>query len=326
MPSLTKRFSFKKRRNGPGAANEEGNGDGGTSNNLTDEEIIPGPPAEGDMPTFFHIGSLAKQCLISGYKIGTWHIDCTTKVKDKVTLFSYGSGKPNFDNVWGGVGMRQKWGIWDLFQVWQTDNIMGAVGGQSKLVGGTANAMLWAIYNPHDGSGVKLQVYSGYERSPIKFDLIIPVLNVPRLMGYALLHIAKNWLLAFRMDYDIAERAIQKHAICGGYYNGSTELGLKFEDFKDWRGSIFQRLGKRWAVAFKADLYTEEPRQYAVGGQYQINDNSLLKATVRDNGFLGLVYQLNLTENIGITYHVGLELKDPIKGEHRVGISCSLRA
>lgn len=98
------------------------------------------------------------------------------------------------------------------------------------------------------------------------------------------------------------------------------------EDFKDWRGSIFQRLGKRWAVAFKADLYTEEPRQYAVGGQYQINDNSLLKATVRDNGFLGLVYQLNLTENIGITYHVGLELKDPIKGEHRVGISCSLRA
>ncbi|EDW64755.1 voltage-dependent anion-selective channel [Drosophila virilis] len=289
------------------------------------EETIPPQPSENEMPTFFHIGGLAKQCLVAGYEFGAWHIDCSTNIGDNIGLYSYGAGRPEFNDVSGGVGIREKVGIFNMSQGWQSDGIMGTLGLRAPLVEGVANAMLRGIYDIQGGDGGKLELYSGYEHTPIKFDMIIPLLNVPRFMGYVLLQLAENYLFAFRMVYNINDSAFEKHALCAGFNNNNTELSLKLEDFKDWRGSIFQRLGERWAIALKADIYKDDDMQVAIGGQYAVHENALLKMKVRSDGFLGLAYQVHLSENIAILYHAGLNVSDPIKGGHRIGLSWRLR-
>ncbi|XP_064541972.1 voltage-dependent anion-selective channel-like [Drosophila montana] len=289
------------------------------------EETIPPPPLEAEMPTFFHIGGWAKQCLVSGYEFGAWHFDCSTGAGDNIGLYSFGAGRPEFKDVSGGVGIREKVGIFNMSQGWQSGGILGTLGLRSPLVDGVANAMLRGIYDIQGEDGAKIELYSGYEHSPVKFDMIIPILNVPRLMGYVLLQLAENYLLAYRTVYNFDDSAFEKHALCAGFNNDKTELSLKFEDFKDWRVSIFQRIGERWAVALKADIYSEDDMEIAIGGQYEVHENALLKMKVRYDGFLGLAYQVHLSENIAIRYHAGLNVSDPIKGDHKIGLSWLLR-
>ncbi|XP_017857113.1 PREDICTED: voltage-dependent anion-selective channel-like [Drosophila arizonae] len=290
------------------------------------EEIIPAPVLPDEMPTYFHIGVLAKECLVNGYKIGAWHFDCTTDIGDNLALYSFGTGKPQFKNVFGGVGAREYLGSLSLTQVWMTDGLVGMVGLENELYGGTANTLLRAAYEQNDRSGVKVELHSGYEVTPFKFHMIIPVLREPKLMGYVLLNPFKQYLLAYRAVYDIENKGFDKHAIGLGFYNGSTEWSLKLENFEDLRGSVFQRLGDRFAIAAKVNCYKSEEKQYAIGAQVTLFENVIIKAKYRHDGFFGMVYQQTLNDNIAIMYHFGFAIKDPFKGDHKFGLSWSMRA
>ncbi|XP_064542032.1 uncharacterized protein LOC135431053 [Drosophila montana] len=319
--SVYKRFTLKKKKR-EGSDAEEGEE---PRNTTVDGEIIPKQSLEGEMPTFFHVGRWAKQCLTTGYGIGAWHIDCTTNVSEKLGLYSFGSAKPDFYNVAGGVGIREKLGIFNLYQTWQTQGWLSTIGVRTEAAGGLANAMLRATYIPQNNDGVNVELYSGYERPPVKFDVIIPIWNVPKFMGYVLLHLADKYMFAYRSVFNINDLEFEKHVLCLGYQDENYEYGLKLEDFKELRGSMFLRVGERWAFALKAHLYREQGRHFSVGGQYKIHDDGLFKMRIRDDGFLGLVYQAVLSENIDIMYHVGVNAKSPLDGSHKFGVSWSLK-
>ncbi|XP_030557357.1 voltage-dependent anion-selective channel-like [Drosophila novamexicana] len=317
--SVYKRFTLKKKkREGSNAEDDE-------PRSSSDGEVIPKQPLEGEMPTFFHVGKWAKQCLTTGYDFGAWHIDCTTNVSEKLGLYSFGSARPDVRNVAGGVGIREKLGIFNLYQTWQTNGLLSTLGVRTEAAGGLANAMLRATYIPQNNDGVNVELYTGYERPPVKLDVIIPVLNVPKFMGYVLLHLADNYMFAYRSVYNINDMEFEKHVLCVGYQNENTEYGLKLENFKELRGSLFQRVGERWAFALKAHLYREQGRHFSVGGQYKIHEDGLLKMRVRENGFMGLVYQAILSENIDVMYHVGINAKSPLDGNHKFGVAWSLK-
>ncbi|EDW64756.1 voltage-dependent anion-selective channel [Drosophila virilis] len=329
--SIWKKKCFKKKKKEEPVVEEETDESKNKTSSKTEDdskvsdEVIPPPPLEGEMATYFHIGGWAKECLITGYKIGAWHFDCTTQLTDKLGIYSFGNGKPNYYGVSGGVGLREKLGIFHMCQAYHTNAYVGAFGVRSTVVGCLANAMLRGTYGPHDEPEVTLDLHTGLERSPIKMDVIVPILKSPKLMGYVVLQPLQNYLLGYRAVYDFDNMGFDMHALCVGFNNGSSELSLKLENFKELRGSIFQRIGERWAVALKANIYGENEKQFAIGGQYKIQDNALLKAKVRDDGFVGMVYQVNVSENIGIMYHVGLEVGSPINGDHKVGISWSIK-
>jgi len=74
-------------------------------------------------------------------------------------------------------------------------------------------------------------------------------------------------------------------------------------------------------VALKANLFGKDMKKFTVGGQYQLNENALIKARICDNGLVGLVYQFKITENVEGNYYFGLDASSPLKGDHKIGIS-----
>ncbi|ALC38689.1 CG17139, partial [Drosophila busckii] len=291
-----------------------------------EEEVMPPPLLEGEMPTFFHIGILAKECLIHGYKIGAWHLSTLSKTNKDIDLSSFARAKPDCDTILGGIGTRYKLGPLFLTHDWQTDNIVGTkVGILNKAAGGQILALLRGSYGIDNDDGFKLEGRFGFERSPLKTEIIAPIYNLPKLMGYVLAQPLDNWVLAYRAVYDVDNMGFDKHAVCVGYTNGDTEVGLKYENFQDLRGSLFQRLGEKWAVALKANLYGEGEKKFAVGGQYRINDTALVKAKIRQDCHFGLVYQIKLAMSTEILYHFGFNAKDPINGPHKLGVSWNFK-
>lgn len=104
---------------------------------------------DGDMPSYNFIGKLARQCLVNGYKLGTWRFDCTSDLGEDLRLYSFGAGRPNSKSVVGGFEFNEQWGMFHLSQAFRTDGLFGTLGMRSEFFGGLALSMLRAIYN-HD--------------------------------------------------------------------------------------------------------------------------------------------------------------------------------
>lgn len=67
----------------------------------------------------------------------------------------------------------------------------------------------------------------GLERDPVKVELVVPLYNEPLFLGYVLVAPVENWVLGYRTEYNFDEKGFDKHALCLGYNNGRTEVGLK---------------------------------------------------------------------------------------------------
>ncbi|EDW25518.1 GL26381 [Drosophila persimilis] len=292
-----------------------------------DVEILPVPVPEGEMPTYFHVGGAAKECLIRGYKFGVWHLRCSSKMDNGVVLSSFGEGNPLLTSVFGGLEVFKEFENSHTSLTWVTSSneFRGELGVRGLVAGGIAHSILRSALSMTDEHQLSIGsslLKAGFMRSPFNIEIVVPIVKEPTLMGYVLAAPAENWLLGYRTVYSVAEKAFDKHAFCLGYNNGSTEMGLKAENFKDLRGSLFQRIGESWAVALKMNFYGEEQlKKFAIGCQYQLEDGSLLKAKVRDDGNAGVVFQTKIGENVDVTYHVGCDGKAPISGEHKIGAS-----
>ncbi|EDV32422.2 uncharacterized protein Dana_GF14063 [Drosophila ananassae] len=305
---------------------ETGDEDGTTedSQKRESETILPQPSVFGEMPTYFHVGANAKECLLRGYKIGAWQIQCRSEV-DGLTLSTYGEAYPKASDIFGGLEAYKEVGNGHVAIAWLTDKqILANVGLKNHFSGGLCYSNLKCSGSPEDSSDFKCQLKTGIERNPIKLEVILPLHNQSFIKGYALVVPTEKWILGYRMVYNLDEKAFDKHALCVGFNNGSTEFGLKLENLKDLRGSIFQRMGDSWAFAFKMNSYGSEGQaKFAFGGQYEFDNGSILKAKMRDDANVGVVYQTSLGENIGVQYHFGFEGKSPLDGEHKIGASWS---
>lgn len=84
---------------------------------------------------------------------------------------------------------------------------------------------LYVSFSPRTQFKCKLQ--AAYERRPFKLELIVPIYKEPLFKGYVLFAAANDWLLGYRTVYNLEEKGFDKHALCVGYSNETTELGLK---------------------------------------------------------------------------------------------------
>ncbi|KAL7741374.1 hypothetical protein ACLKA6_013814 [Drosophila palustris] len=287
-------------------------------------DFIPNVDFQMKMPSFRYVGSMAKQCLYRGYDVGIWHFECTTQ-SDKISVYSIGEANPDLKHVTGGVGIREKFGALNLTQAWQSNGYLGMIGACTQAFGAFVYALVRGTYGPKEDASAKIDLLAGFERSPIKSEVIIPILKSPKFLGYLLVEPIEHFVLACRMEFNIEERAIDAHAFCIGYSDETTEYGLKLENFKDVRGSVFQRLGDKWGVALKANLFGKDMKKFTVGGQYQINEKAMIKARICDTGLTGLVYQIKLNDNVEGNYYFGFDATSPLKGEHKIGIAWRFR-
>ncbi|EDV32423.1 uncharacterized protein Dana_GF14062, isoform B [Drosophila ananassae] len=297
---------------------------------VEEEEIMPPPLEEGQMYSYFHVGSMAKECLIKGYRLGVWELESTTKTKHDIVLASFGEGNPTLTPASGGIELYKEWPLFHAVCTWLTANAyLVDVGARADLFGGNAYATLKTTISPQEEeSKFTARVKVGLDRSPGKIELIIPVYKEPLLMGYAVLAPTENSVLGYRAVYNFDEKQFAMHAFCLGYHNETTEVGLKYENFKTLRGSVFQRLGENLAFALKMTIMgAEENAQsnVAIGAQYEFSPGHLIKARLRDDTQFGIVYQARLAETVDVMYHAGCVLNDPINGEHKIGVAWSFK-
>ncbi|EDW88001.1 voltage-dependent anion-selective channel [Drosophila yakuba] len=288
-------------------------------------EILPPPAMEGEMPTYFHVGLLAKMCLTHGYTIGRWKLQCTSKTEKDFYLSSFGEGYPTWNSVYGGLEAYKEQGPFHASLSWLSDgDLLSDLGAHGNALGGSWSAIVKSMVSAGQTDGCKFQckLKCGFDRNPGKLQIYIPIYREPLLMGYIMLEPAKNYLLGYRTVFNVEDRDFNMHAFCGGFSNDNTEVGLKVENFETLRGSIFQRLGEKWAVALKANLYGNvSARTITVGGQYEWEPGTLLKAKVRGDTRLGFIFQRKLREDIEVLFHVGFDGRDPINGKHKFGAS-----
>ncbi|XP_062142921.1 voltage-dependent anion-selective channel-like isoform X2 [Drosophila sulfurigaster albostrigata] len=328
MSNMLKRISKIKRRSRQPAEGDASSGAGETSEDSSEVskvDFIPPLEIEKKMPTYFTMGILAKECLIRGFEIGVWHLECTMR-SNNLSTYSIGKANPDLNSVSGGVGMREKFGSFSLAQAWQTDGLLGMIGANSEVLGAGVYSVLKGFYGPHGSAAPKVELLAGFERAPLKSEIIIPVLHSPKFMGYLLLQPIEHFLFGGRLEFDVEQRQIDMHALCVGYVDDTTEYMLKLEKFKDLRGSVFQRLGDKWAFALKANLFGENMKAFTVGGQYQVDEKTLLKARISNDCQVGFVCQIKVTDNIEGIYYFGFDGNSPMSGDHKVGISWSFKA
>ncbi|KAH8341239.1 hypothetical protein KR059_000789, partial [Drosophila kikkawai] len=287
--------------------------------NKKDMEIMPPPLGEGQISTYFHVGACAKECLLKGFKLGSWQLSCTSMTNKGIQLSTFGEAYPKINDVFGGVEVFKEIGNFHFSHSWFTTHEF-----LSEL--GLRFASAYGIFNTTIGTKdevtLKSKLKCGFELNPIKVDLVVPIYKEPLVMGYVVAAPVDSCLFGYRTVYNLEEKGFDMHAFCLGYYNGQSEVGLKLENFKNLRGSIFQRIGENWAVALKANLYSaENVKQLSVGAQYNFQNGTLLKVRLRDDTRIGFVFQKNVNNHVEVMYHFGFDLADPKGGAHRFGAS-----
>ncbi|KRF98288.1 uncharacterized protein Dwil_GK27425 [Drosophila willistoni] len=116
-----------------------------------DSELMPPPPLEGHVGSYFNVGGWAKNCLIRGYKYGVFYMECNTWTNKDVGLTSFGSAYPDFKDVFGGVEFRKQFGPYHLSHNWLSNNEwLSEAGVNTPLAGGTFSALLRAAYSKHE--------------------------------------------------------------------------------------------------------------------------------------------------------------------------------
>ncbi|XP_017111494.1 voltage-dependent anion-selective channel [Drosophila elegans] len=286
-------------------------------------EILPPPLMEGEMPSYFHVGLLAKMCLVHGYSIGAWKLQSNSKTDSDFYLSSFGEGYPTWNSVYGGLEAYKEEGNFHASLAWLSDgDMLSDLGARGEGLGGIWSSVLKSVVSTDEGVAYQCKVKCGFERKPGRVELYVPIYKEPLFMGYILVQPANNFLLGYRTAFNVQDRNFIMNAICAGYNNSSTEVGLKLENFQTLRGSIFQRIGEKWAVALKANLYGNvNAKRFAIGGQYEWEPGTLLKAKVRGDTRLGFIFQRKIREDIEVLLHVGFDGKDPINGVHKCGAS-----
>ncbi|XP_017001678.2 voltage-dependent anion-selective channel isoform X1 [Drosophila takahashii] len=286
-------------------------------------EILPPPPMEGEMPTYFHVGLLAKMCLIHGYSNGLWKLQSTSKTEKDFFLSSFGEGYPTWNSVYGGLEAYKEEGNFHVSLAWLTDGyLLSDLGARGDVLGGMWSSVVKSMLGTSEGCEYQCKVKCAFERNPAKVELYVPIYKDPLFMGYILAEPAKNYLLGYRTVFNVEDKKFSMHALCMGYSSGSTEVGLKLENFETIRGSIFQRIGEKWALALKANLYGNvNAKSVHIGGQYELEPGTSIKAKVRGDTRLGFVFQRKLREDIEVLLHFCFEGKYPINGKHKFGAS-----
>lgn len=57
-----------------------------------------------------------------------------------------------------------------------------------------------------------------------------------------------------------------------------------------------------------------------------LDSGSLVKAKIKEDCSIGLVYQSKLSDNVEISYHVGFDSTSPINGNHKLGVAWILNS
>lgn len=116
-----------------------------------EEEIMPPPLEEGQVYSYFHVGSMAKECLVKGYRLGVWELESTTKTKHDIVLASFGEGNPKLTPASGGIELYKEWPLFHAVCTWLTANAyLVDVGARANLLGGNAYATLKTTISPQE--------------------------------------------------------------------------------------------------------------------------------------------------------------------------------
>ncbi|KAH8328502.1 hypothetical protein KR067_010260 [Drosophila pandora] len=289
-------------------------------------EKLPMKADEGEMKTYFHVGLLAKMCLIHGYNNGPWKLQTTSKTEGELFLSTFGEGYPSLNDAYGGVEAYQEIENFYTSLAWLTDSLLCAdIAARGEAFEGKGQFVLKNTFGLNDDNKFEFQCKCklDIDRNPIRMELEVPIYKEPLLLGYLTVTPAENFILGCRGAYDWENKKQIRHALCAGYQNETTEVSLKLENFKEVRGSIFQKIGEQWAVALKANLCGEEvaAHKIMVGCQYEFEPGHMLKARVRGDTYVGLVYQKKLREDIEMMLHGGIEARDPLNGNYSIGTS-----
>ncbi|KAH8374229.1 hypothetical protein KR200_004681, partial [Drosophila serrata] len=285
-------------------------------------EILPPPVLEGEMPTYFHVGVLAKLSLLDGYNNGVWRLQTTTRTENDLYLSGFGGGYPLITNACGGMEVLQEMGPYHASLCWLTDQeFLSDVGVQGVAFGGQwISVCKLGAANMADEWQFTGKLKCGFDLNPVKVELEIPIYRQPLFKGYLMLAPAKHFLLGYRTVFDLGVRKFGMHAFCMGFDYQTTEVALKLENFNQLRGSIFQRLGENWAFALKTDLYGNVgQKNFHIGCQYEWEPGSLIKAKITGDARLGFIYQRKLSKGIEVLFNCCFDGKDPLNGDIRLG-------
>lgn len=114
-------------------------------------EKMPMNVEEGEMRTYFHVGLMAKMCLIHGYNNGPWKLQTTSKTEGELFLSSFGEGYPSLNDVYGGVEAYKEIENFYSAIAWLSDSLVVAdIAARGEAFEGRGKLVLKSILGIND--------------------------------------------------------------------------------------------------------------------------------------------------------------------------------
>ncbi|XP_065912097.1 voltage-dependent anion-selective channel protein 2-like [Dysidea avara] len=143
-----------------------------------------------------------------------------------------------------------------------------------------------------------------------------PVFNGSTVLAY------NGWYGGYHLTYKGTTSTLTNNNIACGYYGSDFTVHGALNNIADVVASVHHKLNKNTEVAMSSNYNLQSGNvSIAVGGKYSLDDGSILKAKVNDNGQVGLSYAQDIRTGVRLGLSSLIEARNVNGGGHKLGLS-----
>lgn len=274
------------------------------------------------------LGKEAKDLINKNYHFGVVKLEGKTKAKNGVDFTVDGTNNTDTGNVT--ASLETKWKHSDygvtFSEKWNTDNVIATSISidNAKLKG--LKVDLDTTFAPITGKKslkVKAAHQSDYlhANGDVDFDIAGPTVNGSAVFAY------KGWHAGYQASYDTANSKLAANNVSLTYKNDDLVLHSGIIDASKYVGSVHHEVNSSLnAAAILQWTSGSSTPSFTVGGKYNLDGSTYIKAKLDNNLRLGLSYTQKLTDGFNATLSGLVNAKSLDQGGHKLGLSLNFDA
>jgi hypothetical protein len=262
-------------------------------------------------PTFADLGKQARDLFGKGYNHGLVKVETTTRGNENGTVEFKTNTSHNLatEKLAGNVDIKYKipqHGL-TLTEKWNTDGVLGTIVEINNQFARGLKATLDTSYTPNTGKrDALLKTEWANENVKVNANLTLiggPIANLSGVYSH------NGILFGVSNKYDLSTNESKTTSVAFGYEHPSYVIHSYTNDGREFGGSVYHKVSKNVELGTQLGWVSGESKlSYAVGSNYRISPDLILRAKVdsASNVGLGIVHSLSPNLKLYVSTLFGL--------------------
>jgi len=180
---------------------------------------------------------------------------------------------------------------------------------------------LSSVFVPSSGSkSAKLK--AGYKREYLNVDADVDLQMTGPIFRGSSVFMYNGWYGGFQLGYDTNTAKLVNNNVAVGYQGQDFTVHASVANLADCKSTVYHKVNDDTQVGLSS-TYNVQTNNVALGlvGQYEMNDHSLLKAKVNNQGQIGMSYTKSLRSGVKLNLSGLIEGRNINAGGHKLGLS-----